>query len=391
MKSDDRPIRVLHYVNQWSNQGGVESWLMNIFRLTDSSRITHHLLIPQERYTSDTHDTLFARYNVTRVNTACVARSPYFRGEFARRYLQHGPFDVVHAHNDYVGGPVLRLAKTLGVPIRIAHAHNDIRVSVQQSSLLRKFYINRSLSWIQRYATHGFAASEPAGKSVFQKGWGTDHRWQPLYYGIDLDRFTFDTDPLSLRRSLRIPENAYVIGHVGRFHPQKNHDMIFRIAEQVLLIEPRAYFLLVGDGPSLANYKKRANGISGGERIHFLGIRDDVPELMRHVMDVFLFPSRWEGLGIVLLEAQAAGLPYVASDRVPQEADVLDGFCVRLRLDKSVKIWTESVLEFKLRRPPLNAREAIAALRGGPFDSNTSASRLADLYYSFVTQCRIGG
>ena len=383
MPTHDRPIRVLHYVNQWSNQGGIESWLMNIYRLTDPARVAHHLLIPAPRYQSDTHDQLFEQYGVKHLACQHVARSRGFRAEFADLCKRLGPFDIVHAHNDYVGGPVVRLAQSLGVPVRVTHAHNDTRPGYRSSNFLRKRYIDRSHRWVARYATHGFAASEAAGLALYGKAWGVDPRWRPLYYGIDLDRFDSAPDP-TLRASLGIPNDAFVVGHVGRFHPQKNHDLIIQTARLVLEQDPTVYFVLIGDGPSRADYEAQVKAMPGGERVRFLGIRDDVPALMGSVMDMFLFPSRWEGLGIVLIEAQAAGLPYVASDVVPREADILAGFGTRHGLDDPPVAWAKSVLRCRQQGAPLSQPEALAALRGGAFDSNTSAARLVEFYREWV-------
>ncbi|MFN3167566.1 MAG: glycosyltransferase [Phycisphaeraceae bacterium] len=384
MPNTDTPIRVLHYVNQWSNQGGIESWLMNIYRLSDPAQVAHHLLIPKSRYQSTTHDALFKQYGVRHLDCEHFARNRGFHAEFAGVCRQHGPFDVVHAHNDYVGGPVVRLAERLGVPVRITHAHNDTRPGYRASSFLRKRYIDRSHRWVARHATHGFAASEAAGLALYGKAWGHDPRWHALYYGIDLDRFDVGADRSAVRASLGIPDDAFVVGHVGRFHPQKNHDLLMATAERVLAQDPGVYFVLIGDGDLRPQVEQQARAMPGGERIRFLGIRDDVPTVMCAAMDMFLFPSRWEGLGIVLIEAQAAGLPYVASDVVPREADILEGFGTRHRLDEPAEAWAESVMRCKAQGAPMTQRQALSALRGGTFDSNTSAARLMDFYRDWV-------
>ena len=126
---------------------------------------------------------MFAEYGVKRIASDNVARKPAFRAELAAMLQEHGPFDIVHAHNDFVAGPVLRYAQALGVKARIAHAHNDIRPGYGDSGFIRRRYIDRSLRWVNRHATHGFAASENAGVAVYRKAWGSDPRFKPLYYG----------------------------------------------------------------------------------------------------------------------------------------------------------------------------------------------------------------
>ena len=357
---------------------------MNIFRLSDSDQVEHHLVVPKKRYTSTTHDTLFEQYGVTRHATQNVARSMAFKKEFEVLIRQHGPFDIVHGHNDYVGGPVVRLAQKLGVNVRVTHAHNDTRYGYRRASILKKRYIDRSHKWVDQYATHGFAASDAAGLALYRGGWGKDSRFRPLYYGIDLDRFEVGSDGSVMRRKLKIPEDAFVIGNVGRFHPQKNHDLILEVARQVLPDNPNVYFVLLSDGPTRHEYELQAQQIQGGERVLFLGIRDDVPDVMCNVMDVFFFPSRWEGLGIVLLEAQAAGLPYVASDVIPHEADVLEGFGLRRKLTDPASVWAQDLLAWRDKPRPMAQVDGLALLRGGDFDSDNSAARLVACYQAFV-------
>lgn len=380
----DRPIRVLHYINQWTAQGGIETFLMNIFRSADTSQVKCDLLVPTPGSKSNELDGQLEDAGVTKLYCPRYARSFHFAGDFKRIVDEHGPYDIVHAHNNHVGGSVIRQAARLGITHRVAHAHNDLRRAYNRAGFFKKRYFDQRRGWIDRYATHGLAASENAGLFVYRDGWGRDPRWRPHYYGIELDRFAGPFDGDALRGQLGIPRDAKVAGHVGRFHEQKNHPYLIRVAAELIKLEPDTVLLLIGDGPGRPAAEQQAKDLGIADKVVFAGMRSDVPALMASVMDVFLFPSLFEGFGIVLIEAQAAGLPYVATDVVPTEADIIQGFGVRHRLDEDPAAWARSAQQ-RLNQPrPMDQPAALASLRGGPFDSASSGARLFDFYRGLV-------
>src|SRR5690606_15972476 len=211
----------------------------------------------------------------------------------------------------HYSGWALRTAAQARVPVRIAHSHNDTSAVQARASLPRRAYLTLMKYSIDRYATHRLSASRLAASALFKSGWETDLRHRLLYYGVDLTPFGAAVDGRSLRADLNIPPNAFVIGHVGRFAEQKNHRFLIEIAAEVCHHDRNARFLLVGDGPLRPRIEQQVAQAGLGERVIFAGLRADVPALMTGVMDCFLLPSLFEGLGIVLIEAQAAGLPCI--------------------------------------------------------------------------------
>jgi glycosyltransferase involved in cell wall biosynthesis len=303
-----------------------------------------------------------------------------FRSRF-RRVLREGGYDVVHSHVHLFSGAILRWANAEDVPVRIAHSHTSR--DDKPNTLARRCYRRLMRSWIDRYATHGLAASQPVAAQLFGEDWRTDKRFQVLHCGIDLHPFEGPITRAEVRAELGIPADATVVGHVGRFVPAKNHHFLLEIAREISTKRPDIHFLLVGDGPLRAEIEARAAAMGFNGNMHFAGNRNDVPRLMRGGMDVFVFPSLWEGLPVTLIEAQAAGLPCVVSDMVTDEASVLPGKSTRLSPSAKSGEWAASALD-SLNRGKLKEESTALAIGRTDFSVDRSASFLSELYVGVV-------
>jgi glycosyltransferase involved in cell wall biosynthesis len=376
MTPPDR-LRILHVLGGL-NRGGVETWLLNVMRTIDRRRFEMHFLV---------HTAEPGAYDAAvrglggRIIPCPNPSSPWRYGRALRRVLrEHGRYDVVHSHVHHFSGHVLGVARSAGVPTRIAHSHTDSSLEDAEAGAGRRLYLRTMRRWIHRHASAGFAASRPAAAALYGAGWEADPRWRVLYYGIDLAPFAGDVDRRQVRRALGLPEAGLVIGHVGRFVRQKNHEFLLRVAAEAARRDPRVRLLLVGEGPLRPTIEGEVERAGLGPLVVFAGGRADVATVMRGAMDVFVFPSRWEGLGIVLLEAQAAGLPCVLSDVVPDEADVSPGSTRRLSLHEPPEQWARAVMEAARRTSPTARPAALARMGGGRFDIRTCARDLADAY-----------
>lgn len=304
---------------------------------------------------------------------------------FRRVLRQYGPYDIVHSHVLHYSGYVLRLVHRAGIRGRIAHSHNVLGTQPEDTTLLRRAYLRQTEAWIRRHATKGLACSRAAARALYGPDWQKDPRWQTLYYGIDLAPFESAADPSSVRAELKLPADAFIVGHVGSFCEQKNHEFFLQVAAKIVEREPNAYFLLVGDGPLQKEIEQQAAGFGLAKRTVFAGSRPDVARLMRGAMDVFLFPSRYEGLGLVLVEAQASGLPCIFPDILPGEASLIQPLVHRLSLSKPATDWAEAVLAQRNGACRIGRSEAVAAVRQSAFNLQNGVSQLEDVYLSCVT------
>jgi len=234
--------------------------------------------------------------------------------------------------------------------------------------------------WIDAAATDGLAASGQAAVDLFGPDWGANARYRTLFCGIDLVPFAQPICRDAVRTEFHIPRDAFVIGHVGRFTEQKNHAFLLDVAAEVARRDANARFLLVGEGELRPAMMARAAALGLGEHAIFAGSRADVPRLMRGAMDAFLFPSRYEGLGLVLVEAQAAGLPCAIADVVPGEADIVPPLMHRLSLRQSARQWADALLAIRDAASAITQPDALAIARATPFDVRTSWTALERVY-----------
>lgn len=330
-------MRILHVLGGL-NRGGAESWLVQILRHINRTKYQFDFLVHTEQPCAydDEVRALGARV------IPCLSPSNPIR--YARNFLRMlrtmGPFDCVHSHVHRFSGYVLMLARLAGVPIRIAHSH----LSDKDSKNGREFYHLAMSNLMNISATAGLGVSEIAAESLFGENWRADSRWRVSHLGIDLEPFSQLLDRCQIRAELCIPEDAFVIGHVGRFFPQKNHTFLLDVAKHVCAANADAIFLLVGDGALRRAMEMKAGNLGIARQVRFMGIRDDVVRLMRGLMDAFFLPSLYEGFPMVLLEAQAAGLHCFIADAISAETDIFPELVTRLSLSESACAWAESIL-----------------------------------------------
>ena len=379
-----RSIRVLHVLGSL-NPGGVETWLMNVLRHIDRERFELHFCTfgPEPGVFAPEAERLGAR-----VIPCPKGTNVWSLGRRFRRILREGHYDAVHSHVLHFSGAVLRWAKAEKIPVRIAHAHSTS--DGMRTTAMRRIYRNRMTAWIKKNATAGLAASTHAAATVFGARWEQDPRFRVLYYGVELQPFEGQLDSAEVRREFSIPEGAPVVGHVGRFVEAKNHRFMLYVARELLEQSPETHVLLVGDGPDRALFEAVVQRLALDNRIHFAGVRKDVPRLLRGAMDVFLFPSKWEGLGLALVEAQAAGLPCLVSDAVPRDAVVVPELVNFCSLQTGEREWVKELLRL-LQQPARDRTAYLKAVKQSRFCIDRSVQSLSELYVKSMARKGLGG
>jgi glycosyltransferase involved in cell wall biosynthesis len=367
-----KPLRVLHIHSdfQW---GGVERWLLQVSRSIDRSAF-------QFDFFAASVDPAWQSAMESMQLGLIPSPRPRRLWSYAaslRRALESQPgYDVVHSHFIDHSGVLLREANRAGVPLRIAHSHIDVRPILREMDPVRRAYFLVQNQLLRRYATKGLAASNAAAASMFGRAWAGDRRWSVMHCGVDLA--PFEQPSQQMRGELGFASDDVVFGHVGRFAEQKNHRFLIDVALRLSSILPRAKFLWIGEGPLQNEIEERLRTTGLRGRVKILSRCENVPALMLGAMDAFLFPSLFEGLGLAVVEAQAAGLPCFISDQVPFEADVVPELVHRFSLADSADDWAFAIAG-GLRRA-VTPRQALDAVKSSSFNIETSARRLEEVY-----------
>ena len=356
-------IRVLHIVTHM-NRGGLETMIMNYYRQIDRSKVQFDFLVHRSNLADYDEEILAMGGKIYRLSPLNPLDPRYLRSLDAF-FAEHKEYRVVHSHLDCMAGIPLKYAKKHGVPVRIAHSHNSNQT--KDAKYILKLFYKRN---IVKYANRLFACGDYAGKWMFK----TDE-FTVLNNAIDAASYSYSAETArNVRGSLGVPCASLIVGHVGRFSTQKNHQFLVRIFASILKKRSDAVLLLVGEGELRAESEKLAEELGVRNSIIFAGLRADVPELLQ-AMDVFLFPSLYEGLPLSIVEAQAAGLPCLISDKVPIECKKTD-LVQQMSLEESPEVWADAVLSVANNQ----RKNTLEDIRRAGFDVRENAQWLQDFY-----------
>lgn len=256
-----------------------------------------------------------------------------------KKILLEGHYDVIHDHSGYKAATNLRLAKKMGVKGRIAHSHMAFIPETTKAKIER--YLFTPLT--KFYATELFACGNDAARWM----WGKSKAYI-MTNAIDPDAFAFNPETRTrLREELGL-ENKFVIGNVARFSYQKNHEFLVRVFNEVSKHRDDAVLLLIGRGELFDEVKQQVHSLNLDSKVIFLGVRDDVPDLL-NCMDLFVLPSRFEGLPVTLVEVQANGLSSLVSECVTKEIHLNDNLYY-LPVDEKTEVWRDFIDNIGIQR-----------------------------------------
>lgn len=336
MLEQDSPIRIAQIIGKWLG-GGVESVVMNYYRHIDRSKI-------QFDFICDEDSTNIPYDEINSLGGKVILIPPYqkvikYHNEL-KKVLKDGNYKIVHSHINTLSVFSLWAAKSAGVPVRIAHSHSTTNKKEKKKNLMKQVLKHFS----KVFATDYMCCSELAGRWLFGDKEYEKGNVYLLNNAIDLDKFKYDENiRKEKRKELNISDDTLVIGHVGRFVEQKNHRFLIDIFNEVHKERENSILLLAGQGPLMDEIKEKVSKLGLNESVRFLGQRNDIDELYQ-AFDFFIFPSLYEGLGIVLIEAQASGVECICSTEVPIIADVT-GNLMFVSLIENKKEWSKYIIK----------------------------------------------
>ncbi|HWW00912.1 MAG TPA: glycosyltransferase [Candidatus Acidoferrum sp.] len=372
-------LKILHILSGLG-QGGIEKWLVNLTAELHRRHGTEvecgflTLLEPDGYYRAKLES---MDCKVSHCQLAW-RHLPSFIHRLSTR-LRPGRYDVVHCHADYLSGLVLPVARAVGVRTRIAHVHTT-QFAFQARKPLARYLVGRLL---RRLSASQASSCVGCSQAALDSYLGELQRKVPHVICACGIPFAGYREAVSLgrgeiRQSLNWPEGTGVVLHVGRHSKAKNLFYLLGIFAGMVRHNPDLLCVLAGAGPLTNELLGRASELGISEKVRFLGIREDVPRLMR-AADLLLFPSLYEGLGLVLIEAQAVGLRSLVSNIVPSEVQLVEGLVHRLPLSRPPEAWTEAALQL-LKRPLPDAKACLGNVESSPFNIRHSAESLMALY-----------
>lgn len=366
---DSKPVRILHIVT-YMGRGGLETMLMNYYRHIDKSRVQFDFLVHRDfeaDYDGEILDLGGKIYRISRLNPFSFK----YHKELNDFFKNHPEYQIIHVHQDCMSSIALKIAMKNKVPIRIAHSHNANQ-DKNIKYLIKRFYMRS----IPRYATALFACGEDAGNWMFE-----GKSFRILNNAIDSNLFKFNTDIRDeVRNDLNL-NNKFVVGHVGRFDLQKNHSFLIDIFYEIQKIRTDSILLLIGSGNGELTIKEKVKKLNIEDKIIFMGVRNDVNKLMQ-AMDIFVFPSLYEGLPVTLIEAQASGLPIIKSDNVPDQCTITNNVHT-LSLEESPIIWAKKIFEVCINFERKNISSEIIS---AGYDISSNAKWLENYYLNEVSK-----
>ena len=329
-------VRIAQIIGR-NAKGGVESVVFNYYNFIDKSKFQFDLIIHSDSPYEIPDDIVQLGCKVYKVPPYKYLLS-YIKA--LKHIFQTGNYEIVHSHMSTISVFTLFAAKMANIPVRIAHSH--VTAGKGKGEFLRNIfkYILRLFSKL--FPTHLFACSEYAGRWMFGNKAFEEGKITIINNAIDYKKFIYNKKIREkIRNSLNL-KDEFVVGSVGRFMPQKNHDFLIDIFYDVFKKNNKSALLLIGDGELRTHIEGKVKRLNLQDNVFFLGVRDDVNELFQ-AMDVFVLPSLYEGLGMVAVEAQVSGLPTIVSNRLPNEVKLLN-LIEFLDLNEKSEKWAESIL-----------------------------------------------
>ena len=331
----EKPIRVAQILNRMDS-GGIEAVVLNYYRQIDRSKVQFDFYLA-EGSNLPQHDELEA------LGAGLYPITPYshpiaYHKALYTAFKQHG-YKIVHAHLSTMSVFPLFAAWRAGVPVRICHNHSTAHWGEGAKTLLK--YLLRPFNKL--FATDWFACGKAAGRWMYGNKAFEAGKVTVMPNAIDTAKFAFDPAArTTLRKEFGIPQDAFVVGHVGRFTYAKNHTFLLEVFAGLLKTNPDSYLLLVGEGELQEQARQQAKVLGIQSQVIFTGVRPDVDKLYSAI-DVFCLPSFYEGMPVVAWEAQANGLPCVLANTMTSEA-AKSGHAVFLSLSLPTQIWAEAII-----------------------------------------------
>lgn len=365
----EEPIRVAMIMGKMIG-GGVEAVVMNYYRHIDKRKIQFDFIIDEDSISVPEKEITNMGGRIYRVHPYQQVFS--YMKDLKEIFVENN-YKIVHSHINSLSVIPLRVAKKCRIPVRIAHNHSTAAPGEYKKNLMK--YILRFFSNV--YPTHYMSPTKYAGEWLFGKKVANNELFV-LKNAIEVEKFVYnEIIRKKLREELHYSEADFVIGNIGRLVWQKNQKFVIDVFAEVKKTHPNAKLLIVGDGPMKEELIEHAKNMRIFDNVLLLPNSPNVQDYYQ-AMDFFLFPSNYEGLGMVAIEAQVSGLPVLGSTMIPEDVNITELF-EKVNLEKNVTEWAKHVV-----KPSKKRFSFIKEITKAGYEINQSADVLEELYLNYT-------
>lgn len=333
LKMKKEPIRILQCVSNM-DRAGIETMLMNFYRNMDREQIQFDFLVNKSKPGDYDEEIISLGGKIYRTPGLSPFKFLEYQKYMENLFNEHPEYKVIHCQNEAMGYYALKAAKDNNIPVRISHSHNTI-TRIDYKYPIKIF----CKSQLKKVANYFVACSKLAGEYLFNE------EVKIINNAINSEKFLYNPNIRNEVRKKYNLRNKFVVGHVGRFEAQKNHSYLIDIFYEIYQLDNEAVLLLIGNGSLEEKVKQKISKLNISNNVIFTGNIPNVNE-MYQAMDVFVLPSFHEGLPVVGIEAQAAGLPCILSDTITNEVKITNNIHF-MSLRDSAYNWAKKVLYYK--------------------------------------------
>lgn len=361
-----------------TNPGGVESFLMTYYRKIDKRKIQFDFLCNTHERIAYEQEIKSLGGNIFKVSMR--SRHPFmYKRELNDFFKKNSKnYDCIWMNvNSLANIDYLKLAKKYGIKRRIIHSHNSQNMDNKFRGILHNYNKRR----IAKYATDFWACSGSAAKWFYDDT--LMYKVKIIRNAIDLNRVKFDEKKRKKIRKKYNLDKTYVIGNVGRLHFQKNQAFSIDVFNSLIKYVPNAHLIFVGDGPDKAVLLNKVHQLKLEDKVSFVGLQNDISGWLS-VFDLFLFPSKFEGLPIAGLEAQGNGVPILATKGIFEKDAIFNSNIQEMSLRYSSDKWAASLYRMKQNTYRLPYKEVVSNLKNSHYEINNEVKRLENYFLSDV-------
>lgn len=367
-----------------THRGGAETMIMNILRHTDHNEYQYDFISHIQGESDYDREIIGYGGKVFRIQSLGTVGLVKYINNLRKIIKENGPYDVVHCHTNLQASVVLVAAKLAGVNMRIAHSHNTSWSDTK--NLKNSLWTIFAKPVIQLFSTNYLACGRDAGIAMFGKGNVDKGKVKIIQNGIYADKFFEVANNNEIRKNkkeeLGLKNDEFIIGHIGRYHNQKNHEFVISMAKELKQRKLNCKIILVGTGEKKSEINMMINELKVTDIIIELGVRSDIEELFS-IFDLFILPSRYEGLPLVLIEAQATNTMCFVSNNITKEADMGLNLLKYLNINEGVGLWVdgiEDIITKKTKLPLPSNKKVLSTINQKGYNSLYNAKKINKLY-----------